>query len=1246
MKVSEEKSATHTIPTIENNIYLNIFNGYPISANTPGRPNQSNSTKVLGKKIENQIGIQVADLSLPHKLREPVSLISLRKLKGTMSVTPRIVTENIDKTKPKKQTTHSPYKQTIESPNTNQKVNKKTEKKVIDKIELTRSKGKRRKSSPDKAVQEIEGKLIKSKRVNLELTGELRELLGLTKHKTTIPYSINRFQGKYQEIIPKEYKKINEIFENQKRDKEIKKIEARERAEKVKNANTKIRMINKSLPQRSNTVFIQPQEPKRKHKHIKRTSLDRLKEMGLEFVYQINPKRADKQIENPLLNDRQHNKEKAIKASTLTKGSAVKSKEEKARRKILVKKQQQERKEEELLKKQVMEMQQQRSSRKLKELVETQKRLREEQYTIKRKLKKKKKKVELKGSSKDVEKKDKMSKSARLDLRKERVAESDSEAAGKQDHNKLKREAIARKAQKIREQLIKELTDSNLHIQQHHNLVLLQPHHIHINRGEMISSIQIPEEKKHQESSRRSEENKDSPAYSQLLRRYEEEKQISKTSIGKIDSANNSHAKDTLLERIDEQFEIQGGNLYDQEEVASAKSMEKNHISKEGDDTRKIIQAIEEIEERNDEGKEIITDKEGTRQVLEEETKRINEQLKKELIEKDNIILLQAKRENELHKEYQEMLAKQNKELMDKVIGVAHGMQSAHTDQINSVIEKLTTKLEEISKTTKPLTESPFNNKLKEEEKFISGMMEESKEVSDETYKKLMEVLNSNEQYRKLKGVDEELLKEYKEKIEELKKYKMSPNDFEEQKANLDEWYQEENKPLSLAKKKLIANALKETANIIEEQALPGDTTCKDILDNFDPSMEIKKELTPLKKQQRMIIEKPHEVLNIEKTDTSKKGEPVNNIEEGVISISITNTAKDKLEEVKSRSLRRFEEKLPKVKSDKFNHKLSPKSDSVKSNSDIEIPLLSDRESFGDSEVPDLNTIERENQKLNKVNVITDQIYNDIIGSLDVALFPNRSSIPDPLPRPPRGIHTEFWNVESYIDEVFYEALKDPETFISSLSVPLNRDPLFVLGQIQNEDNDYFEAIDQVMTQPVLPVELYLTLERTRKIDSIEDEPIDVQHEALLSEWSNIHNKCVFDAINDALDYYRPYELKGPPLPWSIELRELTYRNGSTAVAQEIAYGVKGKVMSWAVTNAGMLQLPEEETEYYNGRKNRLDKLREERLESMLTSEAREMEQNWTDYELEETQVVLDIGDIILEQMTMEFLQTLIKLPT
>ncbi len=75
-----------------------------------------------------------------------------------------------------------------------------------------------------------------------------------------------------------------------------------------------------------------------------------------------------------------------------------------------------------------------------------------------------------------------------------------------------------------------------------------------------------------------------------------------------------------------------------------------------------------------------------------------------------------------------------------------------------------------------------------------------------------------------------------------------------------------------------------------------------------------------------------------------------------------------------------------------------------------------------------------------------------------------------------------------------------------------------------------------------------------KKIKLIEDNngelPSDYDSDdSIMAEWENIHNKVVFDCFNEVsyhdfqvLDGYRPYGLKGPPLPWSNAQRTLTYK--------------------------------------------------------------------------------------------------------
>lgn len=88
-----------------------------------------------------------------------------------------------------------------------------------------------------------------------------------------------------------------------------------------------------------------------------------------------------------------------------------------------------------------------------------------------------------------------------------------------------------------------------------------------------------------------------------------------------------------------------------------------------------------------------------------------------------------------------------------------------------------------------------------------------------------------------------------------------------------------------------------------------------------------------------------------------------------------------------------------------------------------------------------------------------------------------------------------------------------------------------------NRDKD----LDPIYQIPILSIELYLCLEKERS-------PPEVLYKnslvgEMIREWTNIHNKALFDAINEALDEYRPFGLKGPPLPWTNKTRPLTFQS-------------------------------------------------------------------------------------------------------
>ena len=134
------------------------------------------------------------------------------------------------------------------------------------------------------------------------------------------------------------------------------------------------------------------------------------------------------------------------------------------------------------------------------------------------------------------------------------------------------------------------------------------------------------------------------------------------------------------------------------------------------------------------------------------------------------------------------------------------------------------------------------------------------------------------------------------------------------------------------------------------------------------------------------------------------------------------------------------------------------------------------------------------------------------------------------------------------------------------------------------------------------------------------------------------------------MDNYRPYGLKGPPLPWSTNLRTLTYKYSEQERVEEVLYEVQDKIMTWAETEAGtltdsdtILNAPMEIRQVMT-EKQFLTQIREERLARLLSAEINEAEPLWLDYEYEETQVKLDIADMILQELCFEGIKTLTKL--
>lgn len=76
----------------------------------------------------------------------------------------------------------------------------------------------------------------------------------------------------------------------------------------------------------------------------------------------------------------------------------------------------------------------------------------------------------------------------------------------------------------------------------------------------------------------------------------------------------------------------------------------------------------------------------------------------------------------------------------------------------------------------------------------------------------------------------------------------------------------------------------------------------------------------------------------------------------------------------------------------------------------------------------------------------------------------------------------------------------------------------------------------------------------------------------MIQESVHIHNKGIFDALNESLMKFRPYGIQGEPMPWSNKVRRLQTKVDTSQVDTErLFFMVKQDVMRWASNCVGCL---------------------------------------------------------------------------
>ncbi|CAG9316658.1 unnamed protein product [Blepharisma stoltei] len=228
-------------------------------------------------------------------------------------------------------------------------------------------------------------------------------------------------------------------------------------------------------------------------------------------------------------------------------------------------------------------------------------------------------------------------------------------------------------------------------------------------------------------------------------------------------------------------------------------------------------------------------------------------------------------------------------------------------------------------------------------------------------------------------------------------------------------------------------------------------------------------------------------------------------------------------------------------------------------------------------------------------------------------------------------IKTDSLSVQKYVEQIFNLGLHNIEDFLKNLTLPLKRNPLDALSRMQETEIGTHVEGEFIQPPPIFNVDYYLELEHQDL--SFSKKNVSPSTLQLLSECEHIHNKMIFDATNESLQKHRPYGLKGVPMPWSSSNRLMVdMHKGLDVIIEE----VKKETEKWSLLQAGKILTKDMFLTGGAFDEEFLQQTREEKLAMLLTDDLVEKDDVWVEYEFEETQVKLDLADMILEDLVIE----------
>ena len=196
------------------------------------------------------------------------------------------------------------------------------------------------------------------------------------------------------------------------------------------------------------------------------------------------------------------------------------------------------------------------------------------------------------------------------------------------------------------------------------------------------------------------------------------------------------------------------------------------------------------------------------------------------------------------------------------------------------------------------------------------------------------------------------------------------------------------------------------------------------------------------------------------------------------------------------------------------------------------------------------------------------------------------------------------------------------------LSKPLVKNPLKMLADMQGGDKIGRANWDYSMCPAILsPSVLAEVINRRQGVDE-GGEGTDLQESQVA------HDKLIFDNCNEFLQNYRPYGIRGMPMPWSIAHRVL---KPAEYDFDQIFSTLRSTLYKLSAFRAG--KIPDQSFSVPGNSEEALQKDRDEKIGMLIAGDIANNEEIWVNYEYEEIQTVIDMTDIALEALLWEVIK-------